>query len=65
MASFSIWHWLILSFILSIHLVPVWRIVSKAGYSGAFSLLSCVPVLNVIMLWVFAFSTWPNQKSAQ
>ena len=62
MGSFSIWHWLIILLILSIYLVPVWRIVSKAGYNGAFSLIGFVPVLNIIMLGVFAFSKWPNER---
>ncbi len=47
-----------------IFIVPIWKIVSKAGYSGAWSLLMIIPVLNVIMLWVFAFSRWPNTERA-
>ncbi len=42
-----------------VFVVPIWKIVSKAGYSGAWSLLVVIPVLNIIMLWVFAFSRWP------
>ena len=63
MGAFSIWHWLIIFFIFSSYIVPTWRIVSKAGFSGAWSLLSFVPVLNLIMLWVFAFSTWPRERA--
>lgn len=63
MGSFSIWHWFILFFVFSIYIVPVWRIISKAGFSGAWSLLSFVPILNLIMLWVFAFSTWPRERT--
>ncbi len=40
---------------------PLWRIVSKAGYAGAWSLLVLVPGLNILMLWVFAFSRWPTE----
>jgi len=42
-----------------IAVIPIWKIVAKAGYSGAWSLLMFVPLVNLIMLWVFAFSTWP------
>lgn len=63
MGSLSIWHWAIVLFIICTYLVPVWRIVSKAGYSGAWSLLSFIPLLNVIMLWVFAFSSWPRDRT--
>jgi hypothetical protein len=63
MGSFSIWHWIILLFITGIFVVPLWRIISKAGYSGAWSLLCFVPFLNLIMLWVFAFAKWPNSSN--
>jgi uncharacterized membrane protein YhaH (DUF805 family) len=36
-----------------------WRIAAKAGYSGAWSLLMFVPVVNIIMPVMFAFSRWP------
>ena len=31
--------------------IPIARIVSKAGYSGWFSLLWFVPLVNIAMLW--------------
>ena len=51
----------VLAYIL-VFMVPVWKIVSKAGYSGAWSLLALIPLLNIIMLWVFAFARWPNAE---
>jgi uncharacterized membrane protein YhaH (DUF805 family) len=45
-------------------LLPAWTIVRKAGYSGAWSLLLLIPVVNIIALFVFAFSTWPVQRAA-
>lgn len=65
MASFSIWHWIIFALWILGFLIPVWRIASKAGFSGAWSLLMWIPLLNIILLWVFAFSKWPahEQKS--
>jgi hypothetical protein len=63
MGSFSIWHWVILFFMFFafplLYIVPAWRIVTKAGYSGFWSLLGFVPLLNLVMLWIFAFSSWP------
>jgi hypothetical protein len=44
-------------------LFPTWRIVTKAGYNGAWALIGLVPVVNIIMLWVFALSTWPNERA--
>jgi len=43
-------------------IVIYWRIVSKAGYSGAMSLLLFIPIVNLIMIIIFAFSEWPIQK---
>ncbi len=39
-----------------------WRIFSKAGYSGALSLLMFVPIANIIVLCVLAFGDWPIYK---
>jgi hypothetical protein len=40
--------------------LPVWKIIRKAGYNGWWVLIWLVPLVNIIMLWVFAFSDWPN-----
>jgi len=45
-----------------IYIVPAWRIVSKAGFPGALSLLMLVPLVNIVLLWVFAFVEWPVQR---
>jgi hypothetical protein len=63
MGSFSIWHWLIVIIWLAAFLVPAWRIVSKAGFSGALSLLLLIPLVNIIFIWIFAFVKWPVEKS--
>jgi hypothetical protein len=38
--------------------IPFWQIFKKAGMSGAMSLLMIVPLVNVVMLYVLAFSRW-------
>jgi uncharacterized membrane protein YhaH (DUF805 family) len=38
-----------------------WRIFSKAGFSGALSLLMFVPIANLIMIIILAFAEWPIQ----
>ncbi|WP_266170527.1 hypothetical protein [Dyella subtropica] len=48
--------------VLVLAVVPIWKIVSKAGYHGAWSLLMFVPLVNLIMLYVFAFNTWPMER---
>ena len=57
--GFSILHLLILVVFLVIYLVPIVMIIRKAGYNGFWVLMLFVPLVNIIMLWVFAFANWP------
>ncbi len=43
----------------SVIVVPFWRIFSKAGFSGALSLLMFIPLVNLVMIFVLAFAEWP------
>jgi len=43
-----------------IYLIPISKILRRAGWNGWFSLLWAVPIVNIVMLWVFAFGDWPN-----
>jgi hypothetical protein len=45
---------------LVIFVVPLVKILRKAGYSGWWILIWLVPIANIVMLWVLAFSDWPN-----
>lgn len=36
------------------------RILQKAGLDPLFVLCLLIPVLNILMIWVFAFCKWPN-----
>jgi drug/metabolite transporter (DMT)-like permease len=52
-------------FYLAFIAVMVWayvRIIQKAGYSGWYVLLGLVPVVNVVMFFVFAFAEWPTTR---
>jgi hypothetical protein len=42
--------------------VPFWFIFRKAGYSPWLGLLMVVPIVNLIVLYVFAFSDWPRLR---
>lgn len=39
-----------------------YRILQKAGLDGRWVLTLLVPVVNIIMIWVFAYSHWPNLR---
>jgi O-antigen/teichoic acid export membrane protein len=62
MHSLGIWHLMALVVLVLI----VWafvavfgRILNRAGYSRWWLLTLVVPLVNLIMLWVFAFANWP------
>jgi len=40
-------------------IVAVVRIVQRAGFSGWWTLVILVPVVNMAALWYFAFAEWP------
>lgn len=46
-------------------MIPYWRIVAKAGYSGWLSLLMLIPLVNIVVLFIFAFSDWPLEQRAR
>jgi len=48
--------------IVALMILPFWFIFSKAGYSKWLSLLMAIPIVNMVMLYFLAFSTWPNQR---
>lgn len=43
---------------LPITIIPYWVIFKKAGFSPALSLLMLFPLINLIVLYVVAFSNW-------
>ena len=55
----------VIAIIAAVIIFPYWKIFSKAGYSGALSLLMLIPLVNVIMLFFLAFADWPALKNAQ
>ena len=62
MGTFSIFSWI---FVLVFIGVPVWAwctIVKKAGFSPWWGVLSIVPLVNIAMLFVFAYSKWPTDS---
>ncbi|MGR8952109.1 MAG: hypothetical protein ACU83V_06825 [Gammaproteobacteria bacterium] len=39
-----------------------YRIIEKAGFDGWWTLALLIPVVNLVMIWVFAFMAWPTLK---
>jgi uncharacterized membrane protein YhaH (DUF805 family) len=51
--------WFLYLAFLVVFIVAMVRVLQKAGYSGVWVLVGLIPVVNVIMFVVFAFSDWP------
>ena len=43
-------------------IIPFWRICQRAGYSPWLSLLMALPLVNLIFLYVLAFSEWQSER---
>lgn len=59
----SLWQPLL---IIGVTLIPVLiygPIAKKADYSRLWSLMFFVPILNIIIVWVFAFIKWPVENA--
>lgn len=66
MTGFAVTHWLFFVVVVATVLYPIGRILGRLGFSPFWSLLVFVPFVNLIFLWVLAFSEWPlkNKGSA-
>jgi hypothetical protein len=60
----SIWQLIIIAVLIVIPVLIFGPVVRKAGFSRWWSLLLAVPLINLIMIWVFAFMEWPAEKNA-
>lgn len=58
-----VWILGLIFFVLS--LIAAVKIVTKAGYSGAWVLVGLIPFVGVIMIFVFAFADWPVLQQAR
>ncbi|MEO0466315.1 MAG: hypothetical protein AAF216_07210 [Pseudomonadota bacterium] len=48
--------------IIALFIVGYWKIWSKAGFNGAWSLLMLVPLVNIGAFLYLAFADWPVHK---
>ena len=62
MGAFGISYLFVLLVVAAIYLVPVAKIFSRAGWNPWTALLMMVPLVNIVMLWVFAYGRWPALK---
>ena len=54
---------IVVAAVLILYFIPIVKILHKAGYSGWWSMLMLVPLVNFIMIYVFAFADWPSLRA--
>ena len=59
LGGLSVFHFILVIVVLVLYFVPIVKVLQKAGYSGWWSLIVFVPLVNIIMFYVFAFANWP------
>ena len=62
MGSFSVWHLLLILIWLGIFIPPIWTILKKAGFTPWLSFVAAIPFINIVFLWIFAFTEWPSRR---
>ena len=43
-------------------IIPFWRIFKKAGFHPALSILTVIPIVNLVVIYYVAFSEWAMDK---
>ena len=60
MMDYGLSHWLMFAVIVAAVLYPVARILGRVGLSPVWSVVALFPLLNLIGLWILAFTPWPR-----
>jgi amino acid transporter len=63
LAGFGLIGFVMVIAMLVFFIVVYWKIAAKAGYNGAMSLLLFVPLVNIAIIIMFAFSRWPIEEA--
>jgi uncharacterized membrane protein YhaH (DUF805 family) len=67
MGGLSIWHWLIVFIHLGfvcLYFSGAVRILHRVGYSGWWSLLTIIPFVNFIAIFLFSRAKWSRMDAA-
>jgi NADH:ubiquinone oxidoreductase subunit 3 (subunit A) len=63
MSGFGLAHWFLFVAMVAVILYPVGRVLGRLGLSPFWSLLVFIPIVNLIALWVLAFSEWTSDTT--
>ena len=63
MWEYGIAHWLLFIVVVVAIVYPIGRILRRLGFSPFWSVLVFIPLVNLLSLWILAFSDWPSPRS--
>jgi hypothetical protein len=46
-------------------LIPFGQLLRRAGFNRWWLLLSFLPIINIVALWIFAYIRWPKDNEAR
>ncbi len=56
-------HWLWFIVMIAVVIYPAGRILNRIGFSPLWSIVIFIPLVNLIALWILAFTEWPSQRA--
>jgi hypothetical protein len=59
---FQPFHLLLIATLGFVVLTPFWHIFKKAGFSPWLSILTMIPLVNLLVLYYGAFAKWPEKS---
>ncbi|SDR27728.1 hypothetical protein [Pseudovibrio sp. Tun.PSC04-5.I4] len=59
MEGFALWQIVIMIVWIFAFAIPVARILNRLGFSRLWTILAFIPLVNLIFLWVLAYTHWP------
>lgn len=54
-------HWIAFALLVAAILYPIGRVLRRIGFSPLWSVLTFVPLINLLALWILAFIAWPER----
>ena len=60
MGGLSFWHLIVFVIVIASAVIPMWKILPRAGLPGALAILMILPLANFALLWFVAFKKWPG-----
>ena len=64
-SGISYFSWVFILVFIVAFIIPIARVLKRVGHSPWLALLYAIPIVNLIFLWIFAFTRWPRDAGDQ